>query len=51
MGTACSTSAVVVATTITLAAVAVPLTAISVPSYVSAIAATAVSKKAKLRKI
>ena len=45
VGTACSTSAVAVATTVVLAGVAIPLAVISGLSYVSAIASTAVGKK------
>lgn len=45
IGTACSTSAITVATTVALAGVAIPLAVISGLSYVSAIAATVVGKK------
>ena len=44
LGTACSTSAFSVVTTISLAGVAVPLAVLSGLSYVSAVAATAVGK-------
>ena len=45
IGTACSTSAVAVTTTVVLAGVAIPLAVISGLSYVSAITSSAVGKK------